>query len=169
MKTVTRLSIVFALLVMLIVAVMPVMAHPTETSRVGDITPTPTSELVIDNDTSQPVTPDAPPDNPGDVIAFILWLTANGLSLVATLEKLPQFQKLTAEWKTILVFAVVVFVVPVGGDLLVQGLRSLEPTVLATINHYFFLVTSGWYTWSASQYGLPLFKQLTAIAKGKKA
>lgn len=94
-----------------------------------------------------------------DIIKFVAFIVANGVALVPLLNKWPWWIDLPGNVKGIAVFAFLLLL-PVGGDLIVAGLQSLTPDVLAKINHYFTLLQVGFWSWSASQYGYEAYQVL---------
>ncbi len=98
---------------------------------------------------------------PTEIVPFILWLAVNGLTIVAVLEKLPAWQKLTSTQK-----AVAAFVLIAGSPFLSEGLialtKSVPPEQLALIQHYVDLGLNGLRLWAASQYAHGGLRQLVA-------
>jgi len=94
---------------------------------------------------------------PTDLIQFVVWLGLNGLTIAALLEKFPQFQKLTAFQKSISVFILVVGA-PFASEGLQAAVKSLDPAVLAQVQHYVDLAWLGLQGWAASQYGHSIVK-----------
>jgi hypothetical protein len=94
-----------------------------------------------------------------DIVKFIGLVVANGIAVVPLLNKIPAWVELPGNVKGIAVFVFLLFL-PVFGDLTLQALQSLSPEVLAQINHYFFLIQTGFFTWAGSQYGYELYQVL---------
>ena len=94
---------------------------------------------------------------PTDLIQFVVWLGLNGLTVAALLEKLPQFQKLTTAQKSLAVFILVVGA-PFASEGILAAVKSLDPVVLAQVQHYVDLAWLGLQAWAASQYGHSVVK-----------
>lgn len=155
-----------ALLCLSIVAMLCLSAFaPAQTPDPTGATPPPAVTAIAPTPAAT-ITPDVPadpntPTNFSDLVQFVAWLSLNGLAVVVTLEKLPQFQSLDGNVKAVVVAVLLIVVFPIGGDLAAKFLSSLTPDTLATLQHYWALLVGGWYTWGASQYALPAFSRLT--------
>lgn len=89
---------------------------------------------------------------PTDIASFLVWLAVNGLTVAALLEKLAAFQRLPANVKGAIVFALILFV-PYLAQLGTWALGQLPPEQVAIIQTIVNNLILSLQLYAGTQYG----------------